>query len=244
MGTLYIVATPIGNLKDITIRAIQVLLSADYIACEDTRRAGLLLQQLYKHYQIEQGLALHLGGVKNERPVLLRYDDHMEISKAPEIIALLTQGKSVALISDAGTPLISDPGYILVSEARKRAIPVISVPGASAVIAALASSGLPADTWMFLGYPPQKQGHRRKLFEHLISMNRLIESTYIFYCAPHKLHAVLEDMQTSLGDIDIVLCRELTKVHEEYWSGSISRARAYFAEPKGEFVLLIKLPIR
>lgn len=244
MGTLFVVATPIGNLEDISLRAIKTLFSVDYVACEDTRRTGLLLDELKKRYPSivpkdspSEGLSLNTQGHSR----LVQYYDEIEDKRLPEVIDILTQGRSVALVSDAGTPLISDPGYVLIKEARKRGIPVISIPGASALLTALTSSGLPADKFMFLGYPPEKQGNRLKLFEHISSMNRFIESTYIFYSAPHKLQSTLEDMKNSFGDIEIVICRELTKIHEEYWRGAVSAAISRFIQPKGEFVLLIRL---
>ncbi|KKU82199.1 MAG: hypothetical protein UY10_C0040G0004 [Microgenomates group bacterium GW2011_GWA2_47_8] len=143
--------------------------------------------------------------------------------------------KDIALVSDAGTPLISDPGYKLVSEAIKRGIKVVSIPGPTAAIAALTSSGLPTNHFMFLGYPPEKQSHRIKLFSSLPK-----DVTIIFYCAPHKLRQTLEDMQTVFGDIPIVIARELTKVHEEVWKGKILGAINHFPDPKGELVLLFQ----
>lgn len=220
MGTLYIVATPIGNLEDITLRTLRILQEVDIIACEDTRQTAKLLTLL-------------------KLPVkpFIRYDDQKELSATAEILALLVSGKSAALVSDAGTPLISDPGFVLVREARKRDIPVFSVPGASALLAALVSSGLPTDKFLFLGYPPEKQSHRNKLFATLPK-----NMTIIFYCAPHKLATTLSDLMETLGDIDITLCRELTKVHEEVWAGTITNSIQNYSNPKGEFVLLINIP--
>lgn len=227
MGTLYIVATPIGNLEDITVRAIKILTSVAYIACEDTRRAGMLLDELRKRYP-EYASAT--------KPQFISYYDQVESTRTPEIIGHLINGESVALISDAGTPLINDPGYVLVSEARKRQINVLSVPGASAFLAALTSSGLPMDTFMFLGYPPEKQSHRLKLFAELPK-----GVTIVFYCAPHKLISALKDLQQITGDIGITLARELTKIHEEIWTGTITDAQNHFINPKGEFVLLFRI---
>lgn len=237
MGTLYIVSTPIGNLEDITIRAIKILFSVDFILCEDTRRTGLLLQELKKHAQFIEG-----SEPSNVRKgEMLRFDEHTEHQKIPEVIEHLLQSKSVALVSDAGTPLISDPGFLLVRECLKRGIPVVSIPGASALLTALTTSGLPADKFTFLGYPPEKLSHRIKLFTHLLEINRLMEVTYILYCAPHKLLRILEDMKEVIGDIDIVISRELTKIHEEVWRGSLSEALKYFSNPQGEFVLLFNM---
>jgi 16S rRNA (cytidine1402-2'-O)-methyltransferase len=224
MGTLYIVATPIGNLEDISLRATKTLSLVDIILCEDTRRTGQLLASLsIPHKKLQS------------------YYDQIEMQQTPEIIAALQDGKNIALVSDAGTPLINDPGFVLVSECRKRKIPVISIPGASALLAALASSGLPADKFMFLGYPPEKQGHRIKRFGDLLSIHRCIDSTFVMYCSPHKLQSALADMQDIFGDIEISVSRELTKIHEEYWRGKISDAISYFTEPKGEFVVLFRL---
>lgn len=234
MGTLYIIATPIGNLEDISIRAIRTLFSVDVIACEDTRRAGILLQELRVRYE---PLLQQFTDSQPKIASFMRYDDHTEHQAAPEILALLDEDKSVALISDAGTPLINDPGFILVREARRKDIPIVSIPGASAVLTALTSSGLPADKFTYLGYPPEKQGHRLKLFQTMVESK--LDVTYIFYVAPHKLLATLEDLQSVIGDKEITIARELTKIHEEVWSGSIAQARIAFQEPKGEFVLLI-----
>ena len=235
MGTLYIVTTPIGNLEDISIRALRTLFSVDVIACEDTRRAGILLHELRTRYQ---PLLQQFSDTLHE-PTFMRYDDHTEHQGAPEILELLSNNTSVALISDAGTPLINDPGFILVREARRKQIPIVSIPGASAVLAALTSSGLPADKFTFLGYPPEKQGHRLKLFTAMHENAHTIDVTYILYAAPHKLKEALLDLQEVAGDCEITLARELTKIHEEVWTGSISQACDAFADPKGEFVILI-----
>jgi 16S rRNA (cytidine1402-2'-O)-methyltransferase len=224
MGKLSIVSTPIGNLEDITIRAIKTLSSVDFILCEDTRHTGLLLQKLKIHTK------------------LMPYYDKIEDKRIPEVIELLTQGKNLALVSDAGTPLISDPGFRLVRECIKRRIKVESIPGSSAVLAALTSSGLPTDNFMFLGYPPEKHSARIKQFKNLTYMNRFMYVTYVYYCAPHKLITTLEDLKTAVGDIEIVIARELTKIHEEIWLGTILEALSHFANPQGEFVLLVNIP--
>ncbi len=244
MGTLYIVSTPIGNLEDITIRAIKTLFSVDYIACEDTRKTGLLLQELRKRYGF---ILQQFNNLSIQQ--CIPFHDHNEQNKTPELIALLEQGKSIALVSDAGTPLINDPGYILVRECRKRNIPVVSIPGPTALISALTVSGLRADKFTFLGYPPEKKSHRIKLFETLVyhperseaKSRDLSNITYIFYCAPHKLLQTLEDMKEVFGDKEIVIVRELTKVHEEIWKGNLSKAITYYVSPKGEFVILIPI---
>jgi 16S rRNA (cytidine1402-2'-O)-methyltransferase len=216
MGKLYIVSTPIGNLDDITLRAVKILSSADVVLCEDTRHTGLLLQRL------------------NISAKLMPYYDEIEDKRTPEVIEMLQGDKNIALVSDAGTPLISDPGFRLVRQCLKRGIQVESIPGPSAVLAALTSSGLPPDKFIFLGYPPEKQSSRIELFRKLSS-----DITTIFYCAPHKLNAMLEDMNAVLGDIDIVIARELTKVHEEVWRGKLTNAIIRFAKIKGEVVVLL-----
>lgn len=201
-------------MEDITIRAQKTLASVDLVLCEDTRRTARLTNTK-----------------------LMRFDEHTEQKLVPEVLALLSE-KNIALVSDAGTPLMSDPGYRLVSEAIKRGIQVVSIPGPIAAIAALTSSGLPANHFMFLGYPPEKQSHRKKLFQSLLLCFETLEQkpTVIFYCAPHKLRQTLEDMKGVFGDIPIVLCRELTKMHEEVWRGKISEART--RDFKGEITLL------
>lgn len=249
MGTLYIVSSPIGNLEDISIRAIKTLFSVDIILCEDTRRTGLLIHELEKRIDNNNATALLLSitpktdrsnDKKERKRTLVRYDDHTESKQAPWLVEQLSQGKDVALVSDAGTPLISDPGYKLVNEALKRGISVTSIPGPTAAVAALTVSGLPTDKFIFLGYPPEKKSHRIKLFTNLLQIHRCIDSTYILYCAPHKLQQTLVDMKGVLGDIEIVLARELTKVHEEVWRGTLSEAIKHFSDPKGEFVLLFR----
>ena len=242
MGTLSIVSTPIGNLEDITIRAIKTLFSVDIVACEDTRRTGILFQELRKRFSsvipAQSANNLDPGLRRNDKlPFLFRFDDHSETTQTPLLIEKLKEGKSVALVSDAGTPLISDPGYKLVSEAIKRGVPVVSIPGPSALIAALTSSGLPTNQFLFLGYPPEKSSHRIKVFESLSK----IFITVVFYSAPHKLRQTLGDMQSVFGDIPIVIARELTKIHEEVWRGKLSEAIAYFSNPQGEFVLLLRI---
>lgn len=255
-------------MEDITIRAIKTLFSVDFIACEDTRRTGLLLQQLKERYQSvipTSSVIPAYAGIQSIKsldprfhgddkisqndlnPKLIRYDDNHELTQTPLLIQKLSEGKSVALASDAGTPLISDPGYTLVREAIKRGIKVVSIPGPSAAIAALSVSGLPTNNFLFLGYPPEKDSHRKKLFENLsyhltgTKGSALQGCTCIFYCAPHKLQQTLGDMQDVFGDIDIVIARELTKVHEEVWRGTLSEALKHFSNPQGEFVLLLNL---
>ncbi len=232
MNTLSIVSTPIGNLEDITIRAMKVLFSVDVILCEDTRHTGNLLNELRKRYP-----AL----TTDHKPMLVAYYDEIEDKKIPEVIGMLEEGRSLALVSDAGTPLISDPGFRLVRECIKRNIKVESVPGPSAILTALTSSGLPSDKFFFVGYLPEKQGQRIKLLQDLQEVNTRVASTYIAYCAPHKLEQTLVDMKETLGDIEITVARELTKMHEEMWKGTVMQSMEHFTDPQGEFVLLFHL---
>lgn len=238
MGTLYIVATPIGNLEDISLRALRVLLTADTVACEDTRQTSRLLSLLTERF----APVISASGIAVDTPRLIRYDNDTEYREAPGLIALLEGGGDVVLVSDAGTPLISDPGYFIVSEARKRDIPVTAVPGASAAVTALSISGLPTDRFTFLGYPPEKASHRAALFTGIRESAERLPATYLLYVAPHKLLRTLEDLRAACGDRPIVLIRELTKVHETYWRGSVTQALDQNRTPKGEYVLLFRLP--
>lgn len=235
MGTLFVVATPIGNLQDITLRALRTLFNVDVIACEDTRRTGLLLQKLVDEFAENKD--------DQKRPMLLSYYEQIEQQRIPEIIEYLTDGHDVALISDAGTPLISDPGFKLVRECLAQNIKVESVPGASSVLTALTSSGLPTDKFTFVGYPPHKPGHRLTFLQNIKSAQESLNTTVIMFEAPHKLKKTLEELQGVFGDIEIVLTRELTKIHEEVRAEKISDALAHFKKttPKGEFVLLFHL---
>jgi 16S rRNA (cytidine1402-2'-O)-methyltransferase len=235
MGTLYIVSTPIGNLEDITVRAIKTLFSVETIACEDSRRTGLLLQEIKKRY------SSILAEIDTKEHKLVSLYDEVEMQKTPEIIALLSLG-DVALVSDAGTPLINDPGYILVREALKRGIRVRSVPGPSAVVAALSISGLPTNSFMYLGYPPEKQAQRIKLLANIQLVNEAIASTYVLYSAPHKLEGLLTDMNTIFPQANITIVRELTKIHEQIYQGTIEDALLRVDEFKGEIVVLFHLP--
>jgi 16S rRNA (cytidine1402-2'-O)-methyltransferase len=219
-GTLYVVATPIGNLEDITFRAVRVLKEADLIACEDTRHTAKLLQ----HYGIDKPM--------------VSYHEHNELTRAEELVAKLEQGLTVAQVSDAGMPGISDPGYRVIKLAIERSVQVVPVPGASAVISALAASGLPTDNFQFLGFLPAKSGQRRTLLETL----RNAQQTIAVYEAPHRIAETMQDIVEILGpERPIVLARELTKVHEEFVRGSAGQilARVHQHELKGEMTLLI-----
>lgn len=253
MGTLYIVATPIGNLQDMSLRAIQTLLQVKVIACEDTRRAGLLLARIASvipsaaMHQMVRGAvekSMSFDSAQDDkslnRPRLLSYYDQNETVRIPEIITLLLQGEDVALISDAGTPLISDPGFKLVRECAKHKIKITSIPGSCAAITALTLSGLPTDKFLFLGYLPHKASHARQLLENAAASVKLVKSTVVIYEAPHKLLKTLVLIKDTLGEREIVVCRELTKIYEEVRREEISQAITHFekSKPKGEFVIL------
>ena len=219
-GILYLVSTPIGNLEDITLRALRVLKEADLIACEDTRQTRKLLD--------------HFGIAKPT----ISYHEHNEAARAKELAEKLAAGASVALVSDAGTPLISDPGYRLVKAAIGANIPVVPIPGASAAMSALAGSGLATDSFRFCGFLPPKQTQRRKTLEAL----REESCTLIFYEAPHRLMESLADMEAILGERPVAIARELTKIHEEFLRGTPASVRADLAgrvSLKGEITVLI-----
>ncbi len=222
MGTLYIVATPIGNLKDITLRAIEVLSSVDLVVCEDTRVTG----QLLKHLDISKKM--------------VAVNDFNEVQRTGEIILNLKLGKNIALVSDAGTPLVSDPGYKIVREAISQKITVESIPGPTAAIAALTVSGMPSDKFMFVGYLAKKDGKRKNQVEELKRISAILKTTFIVYESPFRVIKSLNTIRSVFGDINIVLCRELTKLHEEIRREKLSESIEYFEKtsPKGEFVLL------
>jgi len=235
MGTLYIVATPIGNLQDITVRAAKLLTDIEYIACEDTRHTGLLLEHLRNTY-LQNPMVV-------KKPKLISFYDDNEDKRIPEIITLLKNGNDVAIVSDAGTPGISDPGFTLVRECVKQGIKVSGLPGPSSVTLALVLSGLPTDKFLFLGYLPKKEGNAIRLLESLKENQKNIKATYIFFESPHRLIQSLKLLKTIFGDIEIVLCRELTKIHEEVIRGTINSVLVKYEtkEPKGEFVILFHL---
>ncbi|MDP2633109.1 MAG: 16S rRNA (cytidine(1402)-2'-O)-methyltransferase [Candidatus Curtissbacteria bacterium] len=222
-GVLYIVATPIGNLKDITLRAIEILRRADYVLCEDTRVTGKLLHE----YEIDSRI--------------VPFNEFNEEKRIIPIIADLTDGNNIALVSDAGTPLVSDPGFKLVRESVARGIKVESIPGPSAAISALVVSGLPTDKFLFVGYLPKKEGKRSELLGNVKKSLELVKSTVIIYESPYRLIKSLRAICDIFGDIDIVICRELTKMHEEVRREKVSELIEYFSKisPKGEFVVLV-----
>jgi 16S rRNA (cytidine1402-2'-O)-methyltransferase len=217
---LAVVATPIGNLEDITYRAVRTLREASVIACEDTRQTRKLLE----HFGIQTPM--------------VSYHEHNEASRAAELLPRMAAGEVVALVTDAGTPLVSDPGFRLVQAAVAAGIRVVPIPGVSAAVAALSAAGLPTDSFRFGGFLPVKSGARRKLLESLAAES----ATLVFYEAPHRIVEALEDIQAVLGGRPVVVARELTKLHEEYLRGTAQEiATALAARPavKGEITLLI-----
>jgi len=219
-GTLYLVATPIGNLEDITERALRVLAEVDLIACEDTRHTRVLLQ----HY-----------GIKTK---MLSYHEHNERERAAELSALLETGASVAVVADAGTPGISDPGFRLVNDALKRGVRVAPVPGPTAFVAALIASGLPTDEFFFGGFLPARATQRRAR----LTKARALNSTLVFYEAPHRIAQTLADAREILGEREAAVARELTKLHEEIARGRLSELAKRFGSEeaaRGEMVLVI-----
>jgi 16S rRNA (cytidine1402-2'-O)-methyltransferase len=220
-GTLYVVSTPIGNLEDLTYRAVRVLSEVDLIACEDTRHS----QKLLHHY-----------GIKTKT---VSYHEHNERERAAELLASIKSGLDVAVVSDAGTPGISDPGFRVVRMALEAGLPVVPIPGPTALISALVASGLPSDEFFFAGFLPARSGARRTRLADLAG----IPSTIVFYEAPHRIVACLEDALQILGEREAVVARELTKLHEEIVRGRLSEIVTWFSqpahEPRGEMVVVI-----
>jgi 16S rRNA (cytidine1402-2'-O)-methyltransferase len=219
-STLYIVATPIGNLEDITLRALRVLKEVDLIACEDTRHTRKLLA----HYQIS-------------KPTV-SYHEHNERERSPELIKKLEAGLNIALVSDAGTPLVSDPGFRIVREAIERQILVTPIPGPSALVAAMSSSGLPTGEFAFFGFLPARRAARKARLKELAE----IKSTLVFYEAPHRIKETIVDAREVFGDRECVVARELTKLHEEFVRGSLYGLELPEGAARGEIVLLIGPP--
>ncbi len=224
MGTLYLTATPIGNLEDITLRALRVLGEVSLVAAEDTRTTRKLLT----HHGIP-------GTGPSGRARLVSYNEHNMKARTPQLMAALESG-DVAFASEAGTPGVSDPGYELARAAIEAGHQVVAVPGASALLAALSASGLAMREFTFLGFLPRRSSERRKLFESLKDERR----TVVAFESPHRVRAALEDLLATLGDRRIAACRELTKLHEEVFRGTVSEALAHFQEPRGEFTLVIE----
>ncbi len=221
-GTLFIVATPIGNLEDITLRALRVLKEADLIACEDTRHTRKLLA----HFQIS-------------KPTV-SYHEHNERERSAELVGKLEAGLNIALVSDAGTPLVSDPGFRIVREAIDRSILVVPIPGPSALIAAVSASGLPNGGFAFFGFLPARRAARRARLKELAE----IKSTLVFYEAPHRIKETIADAREVFGNRECVVARELTKLHEEFVRGSLSELEMPEGPVRGEIVLLIGPPLQ
>ncbi len=217
MGTLYLVATPIGNLEDISARALRILAEVQLIAAEDTR----VTRKLLSHFDLHTRLA--------------SYFEHNKLTKLDSILSALDSG-DVALVSDAGTPALNDPGYELVRAALEAGHRIVPVPGPSSPVAALVASGLPTDSFLFLGYLPRTRADRRSALEKVADL----PYTLIFLETPHRLLDSLRDLQEALGDRRIAVARELTKLHEEIWRGTIAGAIQHFQEPRGEFVLVLE----
>lgn len=224
-GCLFLVATPIGHLEDITLRALRVLKEVDLIACEDTRQTRKLLT----HYGIAKRL--------------VSYHQHNEITRGAELMVELEQGAQIALVSDAGMPLISDPGHHLLALCRRHRIAVVPVPGPSAVVASLAASGLPTDAFLFRGFLPSRAGDRRRALVELAALGRQV-GTLVVYEAPHRLVGTLSDMAAILGNRQAVVAREVTKLHEEFLGGSLEQVLVHFEAhpPRGEITLLVAPP--
>lgn len=219
-GVLYVVATPIGNLEDITLRGVRILREADRVACEDTRQTRKLLE----HYGISTSA--------------VSYHEHNEAARAAELVARMEAGETIALVSDAGTPLVSDPGYRLVAAAIEAGIRVVPVPGPSAAVAALSASGLATDAFEFRGFLPPKTSERRRVLEEA----KASRATLIFYEAPHRIVEALDDVASVLGARRVAVARELTKLHEEFLRGTAAEVRDRLAarpSVKGEITLLI-----
>jgi 16S rRNA (cytidine1402-2'-O)-methyltransferase len=215
---LFIVTTPIGNMQDITARAIHALEQSDVIACEDTRRAGMLL----KRHEIKKKL--------------LSYYEQNEKRRTPQLLSFLKHGKNVALITNAGTPLLSDPGYVLVAECAKQGIQVIAIPGVSAITAALTVSGLPTNRFVFEGFLPKKKGRRIKALLELKQESR----TIVLFESPNRITRLLAEILEHIGDRRIALCREMTKLHEQIIRGRVSEVAGQLDKAKGEFTIVME----
>ncbi|GAB4124410.1 MAG: 16S rRNA (cytidine(1402)-2'-O)-methyltransferase [Acidobacteriota bacterium] len=219
-GRLYVVATPIGNLGDLSPRAVEVLRAVDLVACEDTRHTRKLLA----HFQI--------------RVPTLSCHEHNEVDRIPRLLAELQAGHSVALVADAGTPLLSDPGYRLVRAARDAGLPVIPIPGPFAAAAAVSVAGLPTDRVLFAGFPPDRAAARQRWFQELACE----QATLVIYLSPHRLLQTLQDALSRLGPRRVLLAREMTKIHEEHWVGRLDELVRSLAgvDPRGEYTLVIE----
>ena len=218
-GTLFVVATPIGNLEDITVRALRILREVAVIAAEDTRRTAHLLA---RHAITTPTTSLH---------------EHNEAGKAGALVARLQRGESIALVSDAGTPTISDPGGRLIRATIDSGLRVEPLPGPSAVLAALAASGLPTDSFLFLGFPPTRSKDRKMWFDRV----KAVRGTIIFFEAPHRIQSTLHEFQREVGNCDVVIGRELTKINEELVRGPIERVSEWVGKGRGEFTIVVNI---
>jgi 16S rRNA (cytidine1402-2'-O)-methyltransferase len=217
MSVLYVIATPIGNLEDISLRALRLLREVKLIAAEDTRTTR------------------HLLNAYNIKTPLTSYHEHSKRAKLDYLLDYLEK-EDLALVSEAGMPGLSDPGYELIVAAIERGISVVPIPGASAVITALVVSGLPTDQFLYVGFLPRRKGQRQRLLSSIVDEPR----TIVAFETPHRIRETLSDIEEILGDRRLSVCRELTKVHEEIFRGRVSQAREHFAEPRGEFSLVIE----
>lgn len=233
-NSLSIIATPIGNREDITLRALKTLFSADILLCEDTRKT----KQLLEFYRQQPALSILMS--RYEIPRLVSFHEHNEERQIPQVLSWLREGQEVGLVTNAGTPTISDPGFKLVRACREAGQNVVTVPGASAAIAALSVSGLPTDKFLFLGFLPKKAGKKRKLFEAVRQFS--LAATIIAYESPYRLRKTCELLQELFGDVPLTLARELTKIHEEVKTQAISLWLPQLTGKnlKGEVVILFK----
>ena len=223
MGGLYIVSTPIGNRKDISLRALEVLSEVEIVLCEDTRKTG----QLLNHFKIKSKL--------------VSYFEENEYKRIPEVIEWLKQGKKIALVSNAGTPLISDPGFKLVRECVKENISVLSIPGASAILAGLVISGLPTNSFTFLGFLPKKQGKKEKIIEKVKQIQEILTQTVVFYESPFRIVKTLQMLKGKMPEAQVVIGRELTKKFEEMIRGTPDELIKKLGDKKvkGELVVMV-----
>mgnify|MGYP002336018788 FL=1 len=240
-GKLFLVSTPIGNIKDLSLRAAETLLNAEYIACEDTRRTSLFLQKIKELFS---GIVTDIN-----KPTLISYYNENEIQKSGSLLELLKNGHSVVLISDAGTPLLSDPGFIIVREALKNNIIVDSLPGPSAVLTALQLSGLPINTFLFLGFLPDRQNKKEHILKDLAQLlkqfghSKITVPTVIFYESPHRLVETLTLIANYFKEARLAVCRELTKIHQEVRCQTAEELKTYYEKnpPLGEITLVLNV---
>jgi len=230
VNNLYIVATPIGNLQDITLRAANILLETGVVVAESSSKAGMLLAYIEKTFDKK----------RNPKLTIISFSENEEENKIPLILNLLATSDA-ALISEAGTPLISDPGYKLISSAIKKGVNIVPIPGPNAAIAALSVSGLPTDKFLFLGFLPKKRGKQLSVLENVREIKNITSFTVVIYESPHRLVETLENIIEVFGNVDVVVARELTKIHEELRRETIKSAIEHFKskEPRGEFVILV-----